>query len=120
MTALTLLSDYFKTETDRRFSRGGDGYRYLKKGARYGRQNERAAGHRRKKTSGNAGKTKRSMSSAMLKARLAVTFDDEIDTAGSLTNTVVALLERGAKEVYSCATHPVFSDAPLSVLPNVR
>jgi len=42
-----------------------------------------------------------------------VTFDDEIDTAGSLTNTVIALMERGAKEVYSCATHPVFSDAAI-------
>jgi ribose-phosphate pyrophosphokinase len=41
--------------------------------------------------------------------KVALTVDDEIDTAGSLVNTVTTLLERGVKEVYSCATHPVFS-----------
>jgi ribose-phosphate pyrophosphokinase len=41
--------------------------------------------------------------------RVALTVDDEIATAGSLVNTVSALLERGAKEVYACCTHPVFS-----------
>ncbi len=40
---------------------------------------------------------------------VALIVDDEIDTAGSLINVVSVLLERGAKEVYSCATHPVFS-----------
>ncbi|MBM3166199.1 MAG: ribose-phosphate pyrophosphokinase [Chloroflexi bacterium] len=39
----------------------------------------------------------------------ALTVDDEIDTAGSLINTVNTLLERGATEVYACCTHPVFS-----------
>ncbi len=41
--------------------------------------------------------------------RVALTVDDEIDTAGSLVNTVATLVERGAKEVYACCTHPVFS-----------
>jgi len=41
--------------------------------------------------------------------KIAVTVDDEIDTAGSLVNAVAALLEAGATEVYSCATHPIFS-----------
>ncbi|MFC1870449.1 ribose-phosphate diphosphokinase [Chloroflexota bacterium] len=40
----------------------------------------------------------------------ALTVDDEIDTAGSLLAVVSALQERGAKEIYSCCTHPVFSD----------
>jgi len=39
----------------------------------------------------------------------ALTVDDEIDTAGSLVNAADALLEKGAIEVYSCCTHPVFS-----------
>jgi len=39
----------------------------------------------------------------------ALTVDDEIDTAGSLVGVVDALLKRGAKEVYACCTHPVFS-----------
>ena len=39
----------------------------------------------------------------------ALLFDDEIDTAASLVAAVSALEERGAKEIYSCCTHPVFS-----------
>ena len=41
--------------------------------------------------------------------KIALTVDDEIDTAGSLVNTVASLIERGATEVYACCTHPVFS-----------
>jgi ribose-phosphate pyrophosphokinase len=41
--------------------------------------------------------------------RTAITFDDEIDTAGSLVQAVDALLKEGAKDVYACASHPVFS-----------
>ena len=39
----------------------------------------------------------------------ALTVDDEIDTAGSLIGAVTALQQQGAKEVYACCTHPVFS-----------
>jgi len=39
----------------------------------------------------------------------ALLIDDEIDTAGSLVTAVAALEKRGAKEVYSCCTHPIFS-----------
>ncbi len=46
--------------------------------------------------------------------RVALTVDDEIDTAGSLVNTVEALLKRGAKEVYACCTHPIFSGPAIS------
>ena len=40
---------------------------------------------------------------------MALTLDDEIDTAGSLVNVVSALEEQGVKEVYACCTHPIFS-----------
>jgi ribose-phosphate pyrophosphokinase len=39
----------------------------------------------------------------------ALLIDDEIDTAGSLVTAVAALEKRGAKEVYSCCTHPILS-----------
>ncbi len=41
--------------------------------------------------------------------KVALSVDDEIDTAGSLENVVETLLKRGAREVYSCCTHPIFS-----------
>jgi ribose-phosphate pyrophosphokinase len=44
-----------------------------------------------------------------VEGRVALTVDDEIDTAGSLVNVVSALEERGVKKVYSCCTHPIFS-----------
>lgn len=44
-----------------------------------------------------------------VKDKVALIFDDEIDTAGSLTNAIAVILEHGAKEVRACATHPAFS-----------
>ncbi len=44
-----------------------------------------------------------------VKGKVALTMDDEIDTAGSLVGVVSALMERGATEVYACCTHPIFS-----------
>lgn len=44
-----------------------------------------------------------------VKGMVALTVDDEIDTAGSMMNVVATLLERGVTEVYACCTHPIFS-----------
>ena len=41
--------------------------------------------------------------------KVAIAFDDEIDSAGTLMAAVNAVQERGAREVYACCTHPVFS-----------
>jgi ribose-phosphate pyrophosphokinase len=43
----------------------------------------------------------------------AVIIDDEIDTAGSLMEAVDALVAEGARAIYSCATHGVFSSDAL-------
>jgi len=48
-----------------------------------------------------------------VEGRVAVTVDDEIDTAGSLLTVIAALMERGVKEVYSCCSHPVFSGSAI-------
>jgi ribose-phosphate pyrophosphokinase len=48
-----------------------------------------------------------------VEGKTAVIIDDEIDTAGSLVEAVNALVAEGAREVYSCATHGVFSGAAL-------
>lgn len=44
-----------------------------------------------------------------VKGKIALTVDDEIDTAGSLVNSVTALMENGVSEVYACCTHPILS-----------
>ena len=44
-----------------------------------------------------------------VKGLRAVVVDDEIDTAGTLLETMEALLEAGAREVMACCTHAVLS-----------
>jgi ribose-phosphate pyrophosphokinase len=39
-----------------------------------------------------------------------IIFDDEIDTAGTVTQAIIFLKASGANRVYVCATHAVFSD----------
>ena len=44
--------------------------------------------------------------------------DDEIDTAGSVTQAVQVVREHGALDVYCCATHGIFSGSALERLKN--
>ncbi len=44
-----------------------------------------------------------------IEGRNALVVDDEIDTAGSLTQAVRVVHEHGARDIYCCATHGVFS-----------
>ena len=44
-----------------------------------------------------------------VKGKVALTFDDEILTGGTVVNAARALVNAGVTEVYCCATHPVFS-----------
>lgn len=44
-----------------------------------------------------------------VEGKVAVIFDDMIDTAGTLTEAASAVLKSGAKAVYAAATHPVLS-----------
>jgi ribose-phosphate pyrophosphokinase len=41
--------------------------------------------------------------------KMALVVDDEIDTAGSLMGVTNTLMQRGARKVYACCTHPIFS-----------
>ena len=44
--------------------------------------------------------------------------DDIIDTAGTITNGAQALIDRGAKSVYACCTHPVLSGPAMERINN--
>jgi ribose-phosphate pyrophosphokinase len=46
----------------------------------------------------------------------AVLADDMVDTGGTLARAAYALVEKGAKEVYACCTHPVFSGRAVEVI----
>jgi ribose-phosphate pyrophosphokinase len=44
-----------------------------------------------------------------IQGKTAIIIDDIIDTAGSMCEAVRVLIDRGAKEVYACCSHPVLS-----------
>ncbi len=48
-----------------------------------------------------------------VEGRQAIILDDMVDTAGTLTQAAVALINRGATEIYACCTHPVLSGPAL-------
>ena len=62
-----------------------------------------------KRRVGNVDRTETMNVIGEVRGKTALTLDDEIDTGGSLIGVVNTLMERGAKGVYSCCTHPVLS-----------
>lgn len=53
-----------------------------------------------------------------IKGKTCIMIDDMIDTAGSICAGAQALKDSGAKEVYACATHPLFSGPAIERLTN--
>jgi len=51
-----------------------------------------------------------------VEGKSAVIIEDMIDTGSTIVNVVESLKERGAKDIFVCATHPVFSDNALARL----
>ncbi len=49
-----------------------------------------------------------------IEGKTAIVIDDMVDTARTVTSASKALLEKGAKEVYACCTHPVLSEPAIS------
>jgi ribose-phosphate pyrophosphokinase len=49
-----------------------------------------------------------------------IIFDDEIDTAGTVTQAIIFLKASGANRVYVCATHSIFSDPAVERLRSVE
>ncbi|MGD9142854.1 MAG: ribose-phosphate pyrophosphokinase [Dehalococcoidia bacterium] len=52
--------------------------------------------------------------------KVAIIVDDEIDTAGSIMGVTGTLIERGAKKVYACCTHPIFSNPAVDRIANSK
>jgi ribose-phosphate pyrophosphokinase len=51
-----------------------------------------------------------------VRGKRAIIVDDEVDTAGTLTETIQALEREGVDEIYACATHGVLSDPAIERL----
>lgn len=48
--------------------------------------------------------------------KTAVLVDDMIDTGGTIVNAANALLDKGAKAVYACCTHAIFSEPAVDIM----
>jgi ribose-phosphate pyrophosphokinase len=55
-----------------------------------------------------------------VEGKIALTFDDEIDTGGTIVNAAKVLTEQGVKEVFCCVTHPVLSRNAPEVMANSK
>src|SRR5262249_18762035 len=62
-----------------------------------------------KRRKGNDDKTELMTVIGEVAGKRALIVDDEIDTAGTLMQTMTALCERGVTEVHACATHGILS-----------
>ncbi|MEI6778379.1 MAG: ribose-phosphate pyrophosphokinase [Chloroflexales bacterium] len=51
-----------------------------------------------------------------VEGKTAIIVDDMISTGGTLVEAAHALLDRGARKVYACATHGVFSDEAMNII----
>jgi ribose-phosphate pyrophosphokinase len=109
LTALFLLSDYWKNKNLKDVVVVATDIGISKRARDLAEKLNAPLAIIEKRRVGNADTTETLNIIGEVAGKRAITVDDEIDTAGSLVNAVDALLKHGAKEVYSCCTHPVFS-----------
>jgi ribose-phosphate pyrophosphokinase len=109
LTALYLLSNYFKEKTFDDLVVVATDIGTSKRARDLAAKLNAPLAIMEKRRLGNIGQTETLNVIGEVEGKVALTVDDEIDTAGSLVNTVSTLQERGVKEVYACCTHPIFS-----------
>jgi len=109
LTALFLLSDYFKTKGLNDLVVVATDIGITKRARDLASRLNAPLAIMEKRRVGNADKTETLNIIGDVAGKVALTVDDEIDTAGSLVGVVSALEKQGAKEIYACCTHPVFS-----------
>jgi len=109
LTALYLLSHYFKEKISDNLVVVATDIGTSKRARDIAAKLDASLAIMEKRRVDNVGHTETLNIIGEVEGKVALTVDDEIDTAGSLVNTVSVLEEQGVKEIYACCTHPVFS-----------
>ncbi len=109
LTALYLLSNYFKKKELTDLVVVATDIGISKRARDMASKFDAPLAIMEKRRVGNAGQTETLNVIGEVGGKVALIVDDEIDTAGSLMNTVSVLEKRGVKEIYACCTHPIFS-----------
>jgi len=109
LTAQFLLSDYFKKRKIKDLVVVATDIGITKRARDVAARLNAPLAIMEKRRLGNDDKTETLNVIGEVEGKVALTVDDEIDTAGSLIGVIEALGKRGVKEVFTCCTHPIFS-----------
>jgi ribose-phosphate pyrophosphokinase len=110
LTALYLLSSYFKKRRIKDLVVVATDFGISKRARDLANRLNASLAIIEQRRVGNVDKKETLTVIGEVKGKVALIVDDEIDTAGSLVNVVSALEKLGAKEIFACCTHPIFSD----------
>ncbi len=113
LTALNLLGDYFTKRAFQNLVVVAADINATKRARNLGSRLDAPLAIMEKRRLGNVDKTEMLNVIGEVEGKIALIVDDEIDTAGSLTGVVTTLLEQGAREVYACCTHALFSGSAI-------
>jgi ribose-phosphate pyrophosphokinase len=109
LTAVGFLSDYFKKGNYKDLVAVATDIGATKRARNVAARLDIPLAIMEKRRLGNNDKTETLNVIGEVKGKTALIVDDEVDTAGSMIGVANTLLERGALEIYACATHPIFS-----------
>jgi ribose-phosphate pyrophosphokinase len=109
LTAVYLLSDYFKKSDFKDLAVVAADIGATKRARDVASRVNAPLAIMEKRRIGNDDKTETLNVIGEVDKKTVLIVDDEIDTAGSLMGVTSTLIDRGAREVYACCTHPIFS-----------
>jgi ribose-phosphate pyrophosphokinase len=109
LTAFPILSDYYKAKDlpDEVVVSADLGF--AKKARNFAVEQDAPMAFVEKRRTGNLGKSESLTLIGDVQDKIAIIVDDEVDTGGSICNAVDVVHENGAREIYLCFPHAVFS-----------
>ena len=118
LTARYLLTDYFKNKNINDLVVVATDAGSSKKAYKYAKSLDAKIALIDKRREGNDDRAIATHVIGDVKGKTAIIFDDEVDTAGSIIETVNTLNEHGVKEIYAGCTHPVLSGPAIERIKN--
>jgi len=109
LTALYLISEYFESKNLKDLVVVAADIGISKRARDLAARLDSPLAIMEKRRMGNIARAKTLNVIGDVEGKVALVFDDEIDTAGSLKSVISALMKRRAKEIYASCTHPIFS-----------
>jgi len=109
LTALPILSDYFEKKAIRDLVVVAVDIGISKKARDVADRMHAPLAIIEKRRVGNDEKTETMNVIGDVEGKVALTFDDEIATGGTIVSAAKALADHGVKEVFCCVTHPILS-----------